>query len=150
MSVAETSSPGHSSWPADYYSGPSPRAVLPRGVTYGCGAASLLVLVLIFAGGALLASGGMADFMDLVFGMTMGEMRGMYTKDVTEPQKKNLEAAIEALRKNVREHKASVSALDPVLQTMRKSMSDAKMTPAEVSQVSAAAQKANTRSERER
>lgn len=150
MSAAETSSHGHSSWPADYYSGPSPRAVLPRGVTYGCGGASLVVLIFIFAGGAFLASGGMVDFMDLVFGMTMGEMRGMYTKDVTEPQKKDLEAAIEALRKSVREHEISVSALDPVLQTMRKTMSDSKMNPAEVTQVSAAARKANTRSRRNR
>lgn len=143
MSVPETSAPRRSSWPADYYSGPSPRAVLPRGVTYGCGAASVVVLLLLFAGGAFLASGGMVDFMDLVFGMTMGEIRGMYTKDVTEPQKKELDASIEALRKSVREKKVPVSGLDPVLQTMRKTMSDAKMSPSEVKQVADAARKAN-------
>jgi hypothetical protein len=143
MSVPETSAPRRISWPADYYSGPSPRAVLPRGVTYGCGAASVVVLILVFAGGAFLSSGGMVDFMDLVFGMTMGEIRGMYTKDVSEPQKKELDASIEALRKSVRERKVAVGKLDPVLQTMRKTMSDSKMNPAEVQQVTAAARKAN-------
>jgi hypothetical protein len=143
MSVPETSAPRRISWPADYYSGPSPQAVLPRGVTYGCGAASVVVLILVFAGGAFLSSGGMVDFMDLVFGMTMGEIRGMYTNDVTEPQKKELEASIESLRKSVRERKVAVGKLDPVLQTMRKTMSDTKLNPAEVQQVTAAARKAN-------
>ena len=143
MSVPETSAPRRISWPADYYSGPSPRAVLPRGVTYGCGAASVVVLILVFAGGAFLSSGGMVDFMDLVFGMTMGKIRAMYTKDVTEPQKKELEASIEALRKSVRERKVPVGKLDPVLQTIRKTMSDTKLNPAEVQQVTAAARKAS-------
>ena len=37
------------SWPADYYSGPSPRAVLPKGVTFGCGAASIVALLVALA-----------------------------------------------------------------------------------------------------
>jgi hypothetical protein len=143
MSVSETSAPRRFLWPADYYSGPSPRAVLPRGVTYGCGAASAVVLLLVFAGGAFLSSGGMTQFMDFALGMTMGDVRGIYSKDVTEPQKKELESAIEGLRKNVRAGKAPVARLQPVLESLRKTMADGKMNSVEVKQVTEAARKAN-------
>ncbi|MEO8383407.1 MAG: hypothetical protein ABI779_27370 [Acidobacteriota bacterium] len=142
MSVSETGAPRRFMWPADYYTGPSPRAVLPRGVTYGCGAASLVVLVVVFAGGAFLASGGMAQFMDFALGMTMGDVRGIYAKDVTAAEKQELEDAIEALRSDLRDGKAPVTKLQPVLEALRLTMADGKMSPAEVKQVAAAARKA--------
>ena len=118
-------------------------AVLPRGVTFGCGAAALAVLILVFAGGAFMASGGIVQLMDLTFGMSMGELRGMYQSDVTDMQKKELEGAIASLRENVRTEKVPLSRLDPVLQTLRKGISDEKMTAAEVEALTAAANKAN-------
>ena len=128
--------------PADYYSGPSPVAVLPRGVTFGCGAASIVALILLAAAGAWMASGGIVDFMDLTFGMSMGEVRGMYTADVTPAQKKALEEAVESLRENVRNRKVPVAGLNPVLQTMRNGIADKKMQPADVEALTAAARKA--------
>jgi hypothetical protein len=112
-------------------------------VTFGCGAAALAVLILVFAGGAFMASGGIVQLMDLTFGMSMGELRGMYQPDVTDAQKKALEAAIESLREDVRSEKMPVARLDPVLQTLRKGISDEKMTAAEVEALTAAANKAN-------
>ncbi len=129
--------------PADYYSGPSPVAVLPRGVTFGCGAASIVALILLAGGGAWLSSGGMVQFMDITFGMSMGEVRGMFTPDVTAAQKKELEDSIESLRENLRNKKVPVANLNPVLQTMRKGIADRKMQPAEVEALTAAARKAN-------
>jgi hypothetical protein len=129
--------------PADYYSGPSPVAVLPRGVTFGCGAASIVVVLLLAGAGAWMAAGGIVDFMDLVFGMSMGEVRGMYTAQVTPAQKKALESAVESLRENLRTGKIPVSRLDPVLQTMRKGIADKKMQPPEVDALTAAARKAS-------
>lgn len=128
--------------PADYYSGPSPAAVLPRGVTFGCGAASIAALLLLAGAGAWMASGGIVDFMDLVFGMSMGEVRGMYTAEVTPAQKKELESAVESMRENLRTGKIPITNLDPVLQTMRKGVADEKMQPAEVDAMTAAARKA--------
>lgn len=145
MSEAETTVPGRFLWPAEYYSGPSPRAVLPRPAIFGCGGASLVALMALFAGGAFLSSGGLVGAMDLVFGMTMGEVRGMYTAEVTAAQKKELETAVEALRASLREEKIPVAALDPVLQTMRKAVADEKMQPDEVEAVTAAALKAVAR-----
>jgi ABC-type sugar transport system substrate-binding protein len=142
MSELQTTPARRFVWPADYYSGPSPAAVLPRGVTFGCGAASIAVLLLIFAGGAFLGSGGLVQFMDFALGMSMGDVRGMYTAEVTAAQKQELETAIEQLRAGLRGGKVSVQQLQPVLDTMRRGISDKKLQPAEVQALTAAARKA--------
>jgi hypothetical protein len=129
-------------WPADYYALPTPPAVLPRGVTFGCGAASVVILLLVFGGGIFLAKGGLVDLMDLIFGMSLGEMRGMYTADVTPAQKKALENSVEQLRAGLREGKVPVAKLDPVLQNMRKGMDDKKMQASEVDALTREARKA--------
>ena len=141
MSEPETIGKRRFVWPADYYSAPSPVAVLPRGVTFGCGAASVAVLLLVFAGGAFMASGGMVTFMDFALGMSMGDVRGMFAADVTPAQKTELEAAIEQMRAGLRSGKVSVAQLQPVMETMRKGISDKKLTPAEVHALTAAARK---------
>lgn len=145
MSELETTPARRVVWPCEHYSGPTPAAVLPKGVTFGCGLTSVLVLLVVFAGGIYLAGGGIVDLMDMTFGMSMGELRGMYTKDVTAAQKAELEKSIEELRKNVREQKVPVARLDPVLQTMRKTIADRKVDPAEAEALAAAARKANRR-----
>ena len=130
-------------WPAEYYATPTSQPVLPRWVSFGCGAASLAVIVLVFVGGAWLSSGGFAQFLDLAFGMSLGEMRGMYATDVTDAQKKTLEQEIETMRTNVRQHKLPPKNLQTVLQTMQKAMGDNKLTVAEVTSITEAARKAN-------
>jgi hypothetical protein len=128
-------------WPADYYSSATPPPVLPRGVSYGCGAASVLVLIIVFAGGAWLSSGGFVQFMDFALGMTLGEMRGMYTPDVTAAQKQALESEVEAMRTKMRDGSVPAAKLQGFLQTLQKTMKDEKMTGAEVQQLTAAAQR---------
>ncbi|MGN6186708.1 MAG: hypothetical protein ACTHQM_23985 [Thermoanaerobaculia bacterium] len=143
MSVTETQPERRLVLPAEYYSSETPRPILPSWVKYGCGGLSLFVLIVVFAGGAWLAGGGMVDFMDLVFGMSMGEMRPLLTKDVTDAQKQTLEKEIETLRANLRERRITVQQLDPMLQAMRRATSDTKVTPAEVEEMTAAARKLN-------
>lgn len=101
------------------------------------------MLLVIFAGGAWMASGGIVDLMDLMLGMSMGEVRGTFSSDVTDAQKKNLEEAMESLRAGLRNGKVPVANLDPVLQTMRQAIKDRKMNAAEVEALTAAARKAN-------
>src|SRR5688572_29670698 len=103
MTVPESAVIRRRSWPSDYYSTPTPPAVFPSWVSYGCGAISLLILGVIFAGGAWLSSGGFIDAMDFTIGMSMGELRGMYTDGVTADRKKSLDASVAAMRKNFRE-----------------------------------------------
>jgi hypothetical protein len=134
--------------PADYYSGPSPERVLPRWASLGCGAASVLILVLVFAGGTYLAHGGFTELMDLVFSMTMGELRGMYTKDVTAPQKKSLDDEIETLRANMRNEKITVQSIQPLLKDIQKVSADKKVDAHEVEQLLAEAKKVNARAKK--
>jgi|SRR6185436_6574779 len=129
--------------PCDYYSSASPERVLPAWAPYGCGAAAVLILILVFAGGAFLSRGGFAQAMDLVFGMTMGEMRGMYTAEVTPAQKKALEEEIETMRRLLREEKISVQSLQPVLKTIQKGTGDQKLSAHEVESIVAVTKKVN-------
>lgn len=129
--------------PADYYSSASPERVLPQWASYGCGAASVAVLLIVFAGGAFLSHGGFVQLMDLVFGMTLGEMRGMYAADVTAQQKQALETEIETLRTNLRQEKVSVQKLQPVLETIRKATSDKKLDAKETEWIEAVAKRVN-------
>jgi hypothetical protein len=129
--------------PADYYSGPSPQAVLPRGLTFGCGAAALVTLILVFAGGIWAAAGGIIHIMDFAMGMNMGEVRELFTPQVTDRQKKELDEAVESLRRNLRTEKVPVANLQPLAEMMRKAVGDRKITPAEVDALTATARKAN-------
>ena len=142
MSEPESTTARRFVWPAEYYSGPSPVAVLPRGVTFGCGAASVVALLLVFAGGAFMASGGLVQLMDLTLGMSMADLRGMFASDVTGAQKKELEDSIEQMRAGLRNGKVAVTDLQPVLELMRKGIADKKLSAAEVEGLAAAARKA--------
>lgn len=129
-------------WPAEYYSSATPPPVLPRWASYGCGAASVVVLLVVFAGGAWLSKGGFIQLLDFTFGMTLGEMRGMYAKDVTAEQKKALESEIDSMRAGLRSGKVPVKDVQPVLQSLQKAIGDEKLTAKEVESVTAAARKA--------
>ena len=138
------------SWrrPADYYSSGAPERVLPQWAPYGCGGAALLVLILVFAGGAFLSRGGLFQLMDFVFGTTMGEIRGMYAKDVTKEQKDELEKEIAAMRKELRAKSIRVERVSPLLETIRKVTADEKITRAEMDMILAAVKKVNKSSSR--
>lgn len=143
MSVTETQPIRRLILPAEYYSTATPAAVLPSWATFGCGGVAVLVLILVFAGGAYLSSGGMVDMMDMVFGLSLGEMRAIYTKDVTPAQKTALDTEVETLRENLRKGRVPVPRLDPMLQAMRRATSDAKVSAAEVDEMIATAKKLN-------
>ena len=131
MTLPETEQRRRFQWPADYYSSATPAPVLPSWAAFGCGAAAVVILLLVFAGGAWLSRGGFTDFMDMALGMSVGEMRGMYADDVTPEQRKSLDAGIESMRVSLREEKISVAALQPFMQELQRAVDDKKITPAE-------------------
>jgi methenyltetrahydromethanopterin cyclohydrolase len=90
-----------------------------------------------------MASGGLAQLIDFGLGISMGDVRGMYTADVTVAQKAELDAAIEEMRAGLRDGKVSVAQIQPVLETMRKQIADRKLNPSEVEALAAAARKAS-------
>jgi hypothetical protein len=143
MTSPETSEKRGFVWPADYYSSPTPQPVLHPGVAYGCGAASLLVLIVIFVGGAVLSGGGFSSFMDMALGMSLGEMRGMYAGEVTAARKQSLEAEIEKMREGLRKQKVSIVNLQPFMQNLQSAVSDRKVTAQEAATLEESARKIN-------
>lgn len=129
--------------PADYYSSPPGPRVLPAWVPMGCGGVSILIIAIVFGGGAWLAGGGFTEMMDMMFGMTMGEMRGMYQADVSAGQKEELEAGIKTMREHLRHERISVQSIQPLLQTMQKATRDEKLQANEVGQIISAVRKVN-------
>lgn len=145
MTEVETGGGRRFSWPADYYSAPASEPIVPVWAVRGCGGAALLALVLLFAGGAFLASGGFVDLMDLVLGMSVGEMKGMYGADVTAGQKAALESEIETMREGLRSGRVSVAALQPFLETLRTASGDSRITAEEAGRLRDAARTINSR-----
>lgn len=129
--------------PAEYYSAAAPKAVLPSWVAWGCGAASVVILLLVFGGGIFLSSGGFNSFMDLVLGMSLGEMKAIYEKDIPEARKTALDGEVERLRANLRAEKVSIAALQPFLEGIRAASADGKITAQEVETLRISAAKLN-------
>jgi hypothetical protein len=145
---SEIDPPRRFRWPADYYSGPSPKAVLPAGVTYGCGAAGAVALVVIFLGGVFLSGGGFTKFMDFAITMSVGEMRGMYGPDVSAARKKSLDAEIGRLREHYREGRVATAAMQPFLQELRNVVADGKVTGPEAGNLEAVTARINARAKK--
>jgi hypothetical protein len=131
-------------WPSDYYSSPAPAPIVSRNVKYGCGVASALFLILLFAGGTFLASGGLVDFIDLSVGMAVGDMRSQYS-NVSPSDQKSLESEIETMRTNLRGKKIAVQSVQPFLEQLRESVSDGKVTAGEARKLRETAAKINRR-----
>jgi len=148
MTVPETNEKRGFVWPADYYSSATPAPVLPRAVAYGCGAASLLVLLVIFVGGAFVSGRGLSNFMDMAIGMSLGEMRGMYAPEVTPDRKKTLEAEIEKMRAGLRNERVSIVHLQPFMQNLQSAIADRKVTAREAAVLEESARKISASAKR--
>jgi hypothetical protein len=145
MSMTELEKPTERSfvWPAEYYSSATPPPVLPQWAPFGCGAASIIILIVVFAGRAFLASGGFVDLMDFAIGMSVSEMKGQYAPDVPGARKASLEAEVKRMQQNMREEAISVVGMQPFLQKLREVSSDKKVTEKEAAELEAIAKKVN-------
>lgn len=129
------STPDRRQWPADYYASATPDPVLPRGVSYGCGALSVVVLLVVFLGGAYVSKEGLGKVMDMGLGMSLGDMRRALAPEVTAEQKATLEREVEAMREQLRTNGIPAGKAQPFVQALDKAMRDDKITPAEVEQL---------------
>ena len=131
-------------WPSDYYSAPlsEVRPIVPKWVPWGCGGAAILVLLIMFATGALLTGSRLSAAIDLLLGMSVGEMKGMYTSEVSDQQKAALDAEITRMREALQAGRISVQEVQPFLQTMQRAVGDDEVTPAEAEELTRAARAA--------
>jgi hypothetical protein len=141
----DTSSRSRLRTPYEYYASPeTKRPIFPRGLGLGCGIASVLFLLVIFIGGAVVARNGLGRFMDPLLGMMADEMDPMYTKDVTPADRKALADEITRLRENVRSGKVPVARLQTVMTSLREAISDQRITPDEAQSLTKQIHETNT------
>lgn len=125
--------------PAEYYdSSPSQvRPLFPRWVPLGCGWASVVLLLVMFVAGGLVAHTGMGRVMAFLIGAMQDEIGSMYAGDVTPAQKQVLQHEMSQLAANLREGKVSVAKLEGVMGTLRESIRDQKITRDEAQKLTA-------------
>jgi len=123
--------------PADYYATAvgDAKPLFPRWVPYGCGIASIVLLVVVFAGGYFAVHGGMGQLLDFMFGSMQGEVEKMFAKDVTAAQKTAFASEMKTMREKVRDNHLPMDRLQPLLKTMRDVVEDEHVTRAEADQL---------------
>jgi len=133
--------------PADYYSTPvsGARPLFPQWVPFGCGTASIVVLLLVLALGAAVSRGALGELLDLMFGTMQSEIDKMFTPDVTPPQRAALDAEMKTMRASIRANRLSLDHLQPLLRSMREVSSDEHVTPAETQQLTRQIHEINNR-----
>ncbi|HSY48371.1 MAG TPA: hypothetical protein VLC46_06140 [Thermoanaerobaculia bacterium] len=84
--------------PADYYSaaGTDLRPLFPRWVPAGCGWASLVFVIVLFAAGAFAPRSGLV--LDWLFGKMQDDMSSHFTRDVTPDQRAAFNAEMRTMR----------------------------------------------------
>jgi hypothetical protein len=130
--------------PAEYYAAPErPPAIFPRAVPLGCGTASLVFLIVFFAGGAVVSRGGGGVFMDWLFGKMQSEIDGQFTKDVPAAQRAEFDARFHQLRARIKNQHADFKRLQPLLRKISETTGDNKVTPDEAKSLTDALRDAN-------
>lgn len=132
--------PPPSRWPGEYYASPvtSRRPLFPRWVPFGCGAAAILALTILFIGGAIAGSGGAGMIFEMMFGAMQDEVDGMFTKDVQPAQKAAFDQEMKALRDRMKGPGVPLDRLQPLLRTIREASSDGHVTPQEADTLTSA------------
>ncbi len=111
------------------------KPLFPRWVPYGCGAAAIVVLIVVFVGGVFAVRGGMGRLLDMMFGSMQTEIDKMFTKEVSAVQKTAFQREMKTIRDAVRTNRLRVDRLQPLLRTMRDATADGHVTPAETNEL---------------
>jgi hypothetical protein len=123
--------------PAEYYSIPpgDRRPLVGKGVPWGCGTASIIFLVLIFAGGYGAAHGGLQSLIGWVIDNSEQELEPMLAKDVPPAQHKAFVDEMHRAAANLRSGRAPLEKAGQLLQTIRDASSDHTLSASEVDQI---------------
>ncbi len=131
-------------FPADYYCAPlsDVTPIFPRWVPFGCGGVSAVILLLLFAAGAVISGPRLAEFMDLFLGTSLGELRSMYAPDVSAAEKQRFDDEVERMREGLRTGQVTVKAMQPFMRAMQSAIADKRVTAEEVDRLANAAHEA--------
>ena len=120
--------------PSEYYAAPlaEVRPIFPKWAPYGCGAASAVFLVLLFAAGSLMSGERFGSLLDFVLGTSLGELRPMMQSEISAEDKAEFEAAVNAMRDGLRNGTIKVARVQPFLKEMQSAIGDSKVTEKEL------------------
>lgn len=132
--------------PAEYYASSTPDlpAVFPRWAPAGCGIVSLVVLVLLFAGGSFVGGGGMGKALDLVFGGIQSEVEKGFSADVTAVDRTAFSSEMTRFRANLRADRVQLTTVQPLLALMRDLLADSKIDREESERLNGELHRINT------
>lgn len=120
--------------PADYYTSPIDESarVFPRWVPFGCGSASIVLLIVLALVAVGVSKGAFGQLFEYVFAQMQGELDKMMTPDVTPPQKAGLDREMKTMRDAIRTNKLKIDRLQPLMRDIRDISADERVTSAEV------------------
>ncbi|HXA17561.1 MAG TPA: hypothetical protein VN380_11250 [Thermoanaerobaculia bacterium] len=124
--------------PADYYAAPGHdlRPLVPRGAHIGCGWASVVFVILLFAAGAFAPRSGV--LLGKLFGMIGDDISVHFTRDVTPVQKAAFAAEMKRLRAATGEGKLKLDKTQSFLKLATDVDADDKVDHAEADKLIAA------------
>jgi len=129
--------------PADYYSAATPDRVMPRWATFGCGAAAIGFLLILFLGSFFLSSNSASSFFDMMIGMSIAELKDQYATDIPPTIRESFDTEITRMREDLRAGRISITGMQPFLQTIQQISSDRRVTAPELERATAAARRIN-------
>lgn len=132
--------------PADYYCAPVAEKdrMFPRWVPFGCGTAALIVLIVMFLGGAFVSQGGGARAIHWFFGKMQAELLAMCDHDVQPAQKSEFAAEMSTLQERISSGKVKSDKLMSVFEAIRDDTADQSVSPSEIEQLTKKIHEINT------
>ena len=122
--------------PADYYSSVDTlNPIFPRWVPFGCGTASIVVILAMLVVAAGVSSGAFSGLFEFVFASMEGEIVKMTAADVKPDQKKAFQAEMKTMRESIRGGRLSMESLQPLMKSIREVSVDEKVTGAELERI---------------
>lgn len=129
--------------PADYYAAPGTelRPLVPRGVPIGCGWASVVFVIALFAAGAFAPRSG--SILEMLFGKIGDDLVPHFGRDVTSVQKADFANEMKALRAAASKGKLKLDKTQSFLKLATEVDADEKIDHAEADKLIAALRDVN-------
>jgi hypothetical protein len=132
------------SWnPSRYYAQPPAGLEKGRSAIFGCGAASLVILLLLFLAGSFFASGGLRMLLGYAVGEIAARIDPKTTPDLSPAERADLKNELDRAAKMSRSASVPLPKLVPLLEKMQTALADEKITKDEARELVQAVQQLN-------
>jgi len=120
------------------------KPVFPKWVPYGCGAAAMFFVLLLFIGGAFAGKRGAGPLVDFFLGGMQTELTTAYAADASPQQRTSFESEYQKLRANARANRLDLAGVQKLLTSISEAQSDHKITGEELQRLTKELQELNS------